>query len=209
MSEFLRWTVKIGGNGGEYTVDFPSELLMLLGISLGDTLIVKVIDGAIVLQPKQNALNLHHALTSSHGEEILGVCRPRIATWLQIPIDASDQAIHEIIASGFDSSILQKLCDEGIITKDERDLIVPWSSYKSRLANRQTLNVYESDRLYRSAYVIALAEAVFGEIGRAKNWLSKPKARFSGRTPMAMLSTSFGAQRVEEMLIQVSDGLYG
>jgi uncharacterized protein (DUF2384 family) len=53
-----------------------------------------------------------------------------------------------------------------------------------------------------------MAEAVFGSTEKAKNWLSKPKSRFLGKSPRAMLSTSQGTLRVEEMLIQISHGLY-
>ncbi|EJM15420.1 Protein of unknown function (DUF2384), partial [Pseudomonas sp. GM21] len=38
-------------------------------------------------------------------------------------------------------------------------------------------------------------------------WLSKPKTRFSGHSPIAMLSTSQGTRQVEEVLIQLAEGL--
>nr|WP_318782897.1 antitoxin Xre/MbcA/ParS toxin-binding domain-containing protein [Pseudomonas atacamensis] len=43
--------------------------------------------------------------------------------------------------------------------------------------------------------------------GRPNNWLSKPKARFLGESPSAMVTTSHGTHLVEEMLIQVSEGM--
>ncbi|WP_020192826.1 MbcA/ParS/Xre antitoxin family protein, partial [Pseudomonas putida] len=49
---------------------------------------------------------------------------------------------------------------------------------------------------------------VFGEAGKAKRWLSKPKERFSGLTPMQMLTTQQGTTQVEEMLLQIAEG-YG
>jgi uncharacterized protein (DUF2384 family) len=37
-------------------------------------------------------------------------------------------------------------------------------------------------------------------------WLSKPKYRFSGESPLSMLATTQGAHQVEDMLIQVAEG---
>ncbi|MNN59486.1 hypothetical protein D3C81_1746040 [compost metagenome] len=51
-----------------------------------------------------------------------------------------------------------------------------------------------------------MADAVFGNDEKAKRWLSKPKDRFSGRSPMAMLSTVQGTRQVEETLIQLAEG---
>ena len=68
------------------------------------------------------------------------------------------------------------------------------------------MTVDESDRLFRSAHITAMAEAVFGEADKAKRWLSKPKERFSGLTPMQMLTTQQGTTQVEEMLLQIAEG---
>jgi len=51
-----------------------------------------------------------------------------------------------------------------------------------------------------------MANALFGNDEKAKRWLSKPKDRFSGKSPVAMLSTLQGSRQVEEMLIQLAEG---
>jgi putative toxin-antitoxin system antitoxin component (TIGR02293 family) len=65
----------------------------------------------------------------------------------------------------------------------------------------------ESDRLFRVAHITAMAETLFEYNEKAKRWLSKSKDRFSGKSPLAMLSTLQGTRQVEEMLIQVAEGL--
>lgn len=40
------------------------------------------------------------------------------------------------------------------------------------------LSIGESDYLYRLAHILALAEAFFGDVEKAKRWLSKPKSQF-------------------------------
>ncbi|MBV7547307.1 MbcA/ParS/Xre antitoxin family protein [Pseudomonas sp. PDM26] len=52
-----------------------------------------------------------------------------------------------------------------------------------------------------------MAEAVFGDGKKAQRWLSKPKQRVAMEQPFALLSTSEGTRLVEEMLIQVAEGL--
>lgn len=70
-----------------------------------------------------------------------------------------------------------------------------------------------SDRLYRAAHITAMAETVFGNKVKARRWLNKPKERFSGETPMAMLSTLQAAAMLEVLVHleidpdDISDGL--
>ncbi|VVO05471.1 antitoxin Xre/MbcA/ParS toxin-binding domain-containing protein [Pseudomonas fluorescens] len=132
--------------------------------------------------------------------------RIRLEALLQIPTDASELEIHEIIQCGFAADRLMKLCDQGDVTPLERDQIIPLKTLKTRIAKDQKLTVDESDRLFRAAHITAMADALFGNDEKAKRWLSKPKDRFSGKSPMAMLSTIQGTRQVEEMLIQLAEG---
>ncbi|HCL4059862.1 TPA: DUF2384 domain-containing protein, partial [Pseudomonas aeruginosa] len=42
---------------------------------------------------------------------------------------------------------------------------------------------------------------------KAQRWLSKPKDRFSGNSPLQMLASTAGAQLVEELMTQLAEGL--
>ena len=53
--------------------------------------------------------------------------------------------------------------------------------------------------------VIGIANRVFGDPIRARNWLHQPRVQLGGRTPMEMLETEAGARRVEELLTQIED----
>ena len=61
-------------------------------------------------------------------------------------------------------------------------------------------------RAYQVAQVLSLGIAMFEEAPKAFRWLSKPKDRFQGRSPLAMLQTEDGMQKVEELLIQMGEG---
>jgi len=132
--------------------------------------------------------------------------RVRLEALLHIPTDASDQDIHELIEAGFSASSVKALCDLGAITLLERDQIIPLEGLNTRLARGQRLTVEESDRLFRIAHIIAMAQALFGNDEKAKRWLSKSKHRFSGKSPVGMLSTTQGTRLIEEMLIRMAEG---
>ncbi|MNY41823.1 hypothetical protein D3C86_1766650 [compost metagenome] len=68
------------------------------------------------------------------------------------------------------------------------------------------MTVEESDRLFRVAHITAMAQTLFGDDEKAKHWLSKSKDRFSGKSPIAMLSTTQGTRLIEELLIQTAEG---
>lgn len=132
--------------------------------------------------------------------------RSRLAALLQIPRSASDQEIHKLIEAGFPPTALRMLCEIGQISPIERDRIAPRKSLETLLARGRQLSVRESDRLFRHVHIIAMAEAIFGNEEKARRWLRKIKIELCGHPPMAMLTTSPGTRRVEEMLIQVAEG---
>jgi len=132
--------------------------------------------------------------------------RARLNALLGIPEDASDNQIRLQIMAGFPASRLVELCENGDILPVERDQIIPLRTLKTRLSKEQTLTVDESDRLFRAAHIISMATTIFGSLEKAKRWLNKPKERFNGDTPMAMLPTLHGTRQVEEMMLQITEG---
>ena len=52
------------------------------------------------------------------------------------------------------------------------------------------------------------AVGVFGDAERAKAWIAQPKHRSSDRSPLQMLRTEIGGRLVEEMLVQIDEGIF-
>ncbi|WDH26060.1 DUF2384 domain-containing protein [Pseudomonas chlororaphis] len=146
-------------------------------------------------------------LAEALRDEAYRAYRNRLETFLHIPTDATDQTIHEMIEAGLSAISIKTLCDSGTLSPEERDRIIPLKTLKTKLVKNQKLTVEEGDRLFRMAHIIAMAEVIFGNAEKAKHWLSKPKSRFSGKSPNAMLSTAQGTHRVEELLIQAAEGM--
>ena len=210
MSGSERWIVKCQDTedgSGDVIVDLPPELLAKMGVGVGDDLTITVADGAIVLKPTHGTTSVQPVFAGVLLDEAYHAYRIRLEASLNIPSNASDQDIHDIIVAGFSASLIQSLCDVGTISPEERDRIIPLKMLKTKLVSNQLLTVDESDRLFRFAHITAMAEVIFGDAGRAKQWLSKPKSRFSGKSPTAMLTTTHGTHRVEQMLIEVNEGM--
>ncbi len=104
------------------------------------------------------------------------------------------QAIGALQAAGVDAKAIAR--------------IIPRRTLEHRRQRGEPLSVEESERAYRTASVLALAEAVFGVRDKALAWLNAPKARFDGESPMDMIDTEVGARLVEEALIQIDEGYF-
>lgn len=52
-----------------------------------------------------------------------------------------------------------------------------------------------------------MAEATFGSQRKAMDWLSRPTRALDGKTPMELLDTKSGLQRVENLLTRIDHGL--
>jgi uncharacterized protein (DUF2384 family) len=69
------------------------------------------------------------------------------------------------------------------------------------------LSPVESDRVYRFARIVALAEDVFEDKAEALEWLNSAQYGLGGRIPFDMLQTDAGAREVEELLIRIDYGV--
>lgn len=82
-------------------------------------------------------------------------------------------------------------------------------SRKLRIADTSAdrLSPVESDRIYRFARIIALAEDVFEDKEEALEWLKSPQYGLGGHVPFDMLQTDAGAREVEDLLIRIDYGV--
>ncbi len=74
-------------------------------------------------------------------------------------------------------------------------------------ASANRLSPVESDRVYRFARIIALAEDVFENKEEALEWLKSPQHGLGGLIPFDMLQTDAGSREVEELLVRIDYGV--
>jgi len=81
-------------------------------------------------------------------------------------------------------------------------------SARSLQRHRRTgrLAPYESDRLYRLARIIALADEFLGDHERALRWLKRSNHALGGLAPVSVIDTELGARQVENLLGRIGYG---
>lgn len=119
-----------------------------------------------------------------------------------------------LIKRGMPSRVLSHI-KEKFNLPDEVIARITGVSPRTVARRRKALNVHEierlspveSDRIYRFARIIALAENVFEGKEEALEWLNNSQQGLGGANPFDMLQTDAGAREVEELLIRIDYGV--
>lgn len=129
------------------------------------------------------------------------------AEWLGTPAE-SEQKIVKIVETGLPLNVVSRLIEHGLAKDEVFAIVINPRTLKHRKSKKQRLSREESERAVRAVRIISKAQSVLGNLEKALKWLRAPKKRFEGRTPMEMLLTEAGGRLVEQMLIQVDEGMF-
>lgn len=129
-----------------------------------------------------------------------------LAGWLGTRAE-SEQKIVRLAEHGLPTNVVNHLLTRGLTRSEVFETIIPLRTWKHRKSRRQALSKEESEKAIRAARILARAQAVMGNEESALDWLRAPKRRFEGRTPLQMLATEPGGRLVEQMLIQIDEGM--
>lgn len=132
---------------------------------------------------------------------------PEIRDWLGEQVD-DELDLANVVRRGLPLSVLANFVNHGLTNEEFYNIVIPARTFKHRKEKVMPLSMDESDKALRAARVLAYAERTFGSREKALSWMRKPKDRFEGESPMQMLRTEAGARLVEEMLIQVDEGMF-
>src|SRR5579862_7184155 len=103
---------------------------------------------------------------------------------------SNDGQMREAIREGFPPAVVRELMRTSGLTLKELagalDLS-PRSLQRRRHGGR--LAAYESDRLYRLARIVALANESLGDHARAMRWLKRSNRALGGLAPLAAIDT--------------------
>jgi putative toxin-antitoxin system antitoxin component (TIGR02293 family) len=119
----------------------------------------------------------------------------------------TDRDMREAIREGFPPAVVEKLMRASGLTLRELASALdlsPRSLQRRRATGR--LAQYESDRLYRLARIVALADESLGNHERAVRWLKRPNRALGGIAPVAAIDTELGARQVENILGRIAYG---
>jgi len=120
---------------------------------------------------------------------------------------ATEYDMREAIRQGFPPAVVEELMRAaGLSLKELASALdlSPRSLQRRRRTGR--LARYESDRLYRLARIVALANEFLGDHERAIRWLKRPNRALGGIAPIAALDTELGARQVENILGRIAYG---
>ena len=84
-------------------------------------------------------------------------------------------------------------------------LRIPVSSFHRKVAEGKALSAEESEKLLRLGEVARCAQATFGGVAAAKEWLTTQNAAL-GATPLSLMDTEAGAGQVRRVLATLDYG---
>jgi putative toxin-antitoxin system antitoxin component (TIGR02293 family) len=117
---------------------------------------------------------------------------------------------HERTLAGLDFTALERVKARVALTDAElaRLLGIGEATLRRGRAAGAALDAYTSDRLYRLAKIIAVAEDVLEGPENAKTWLRRPQPALGGLLPLDLLVTHAGADEIEALLRRIGHGIY-
>lgn len=120
---------------------------------------------------------------------------------------SNERDMREAIREGFPPAVVHELMRASGLTLKELASALdlsPRSLQRRRHGGR--LARYESDRLYRLARIVAIANEYLGDHERALRWLKRPNRALGGVAPVAAIDTELGARQVEDVLGRIAYG---
>jgi putative toxin-antitoxin system antitoxin component (TIGR02293 family) len=138
----------------------------------------------------------------------MAVLHQQIGEWLGLRVPRTEQQVLEIVEQQLPTSAFNRLLALGLTRSELDALVIPLRTLQHRRSRREKLTVEESDRVLRVTRLLSQAESVYGSRERALAWLRRPHPRLSNRTPLEMSRTDTGSRIVEELLVQIDEGIF-
>jgi putative toxin-antitoxin system antitoxin component (TIGR02293 family) len=132
----------------------------------------------------------------------------QIGDWLGVESPATETEMLRIVEGRLAPSVIKRLMTLGLERSEIDEAVIPSRTLQHRRSRRERLTLDESDRVLRMVRILASAESVYGSRARALAWLRKPHPRLEGRSPLSLVKTDTGSRIVEELLIQIDEGMF-
>lgn len=139
---------------------------------------------------------------------IMNAANIQIGDWLGLQAPATESDILRIVERRLAPSVIKRLTALGLDRAEIDQTVIPSRTLQHRRSRREKLTTEESDRVLRVIRVLSSAEAVYGSRQRALAWLRQPHPRLDGRSPLSLLKTDTGSRIVEELLVQIDEGMF-
>jgi len=138
----------------------------------------------------------------------MSLLHQQIANWLGVRPFRTEGQMLQIVEQQLPTSAIHKLLALGLTRPEIDALVIPLRTLQHRRSKREKLTVEESDRVLRVVRLLSQAEAVYGSRERALEWLRRPMSRLQKRVPLDLMRTDTGARIVEDLLVQIDEGMF-
>jgi putative toxin-antitoxin system antitoxin component (TIGR02293 family) len=120
----------------------------------------------------------------------------------------SESEMDRLLREGLPASVLGNFRANWGFTVMELagSLAIPRSTLMRMLESRNRMAPGDSDRVYRLASILALAEIAIGDRKKAQRWLRQANQALGKQTPLRALETEIGVRRVEQILCRIAYG---
>ena len=120
----------------------------------------------------------------------------------------SEIEMERLLREGLPVSVLANFRENWSFTVMELagTLAIPKSTLMRMLESRNRMAPGDSDRVYRLASILALAEIAIGDRKKAQRWLRQANQALGKQTPLRALETEIGVRRVEQILGRIAYG---
>ena len=120
----------------------------------------------------------------------------------------SESEMERLLREGLPASVLGNFRENWGFTVMELagSLAIPRSTLMRMLERRSRMAPGDSDRVYRLASILALAEIAIGDRKKAQLWLRQANQVLGNQTPLRALETEIGGRRVEQILGRIAYG---
>lgn len=132
----------------------------------------------------------------------------QIGNWLGRKAPATEADLLRIVEERLAPAVISRLINLGLERSEIDAMVIPLRTLRHRRSRREKLTLEESDRVLRVIRTVSLSELVYGTRQRALEWLRKPQPRLNGRAPLSLLKTDMGTRIVEELLVQIDEGIF-
>ncbi len=139
----------------------------------------------------------------------MSMLHQQIGEWLGVPAPSTEQQMLELVERQLPSLRPSIACSPWASPAPRS---IPWSSRcgPCNTAVRAGKSLPSRSPIASCALLrlLSQAESVYGSRERALAWLRRPHPRLRDRAPLEMLRTDTGSRIVEELLVQIDEGMF-
>ena len=117
---------------------------------------------------------------------------------------------HTLIEAGLPAGALESLKQATSLSDSQLASLlgVSGKTLQHARASRERLDSVTSDRIFRTARLVALAGEVLEDNERGIAWLGRSQIGLGGCVPFALMTTEAGCTQVEQLLLRIEHSVY-